>query len=39
LEAVRTIDQCKDVFITKGGTEKEALTGWLPDTRILNFIQ
>lgn len=39
LAALKTIDQCKDVFITKGGTEKEALTGWLPDTRILNFIQ
>jgi hypothetical protein len=39
LAALKTIVECKDVFITKGGTEKEPLTGWLPDIRILNFIQ
>jgi hypothetical protein len=29
----------QDVFITQNGTKDEALTGWLTDGRILNYLQ
>ncbi len=38
-EAIKKIAACEDVFITKNGTEKDALVGWLTNDRILNFLQ
>ena len=38
-QAYSKISTCQDVFVTKGGTLTEKLTGWLTDSRILNFLQ
>jgi len=38
-DAIKKLSACEDVFITKNGTEKEVLTGWLTNDRILNFLQ
>ncbi len=38
-DAIKKISACEDVFVTKNGTEKEALMGWLTNDRILNFLQ
>jgi hypothetical protein len=38
-QQIKKIATVQDVFITQNGTKDEALTGWLTDGRILNYLQ
>lgn len=38
-DAINKLKSCEDVFITKNGSENEALIGWLTNDRILNFLK
>ena len=42
-EAKLTMEQfspsCQDIFITKGGTEKEPLLGWISNVRLSKYLQ
>jgi hypothetical protein len=33
------VPSCQDIFITKGGTEKEPLSGWISNVRLTKFLQ
>jgi len=33
------IDFCQDIFITKDGTEKESLQGWVSNVRLVKYLQ
>ncbi len=37
--AMEAVDGCLDIFVTKGGTQGEPLTGWISNQRLTRYMQ
>jgi hypothetical protein len=38
-ERLEQTPSCQDIFVTKGGTDKERLSGWISNVRLSKFLQ
>jgi hypothetical protein len=38
-DRMEMITTCQDIFVTKGGTAKEPLTGWISNTRLTRYLK